>query len=407
MQSLHPYKINAVVDIQVVITSSANGILEVTFAATLNLVYDANGNLVTGDGKYRVYNGFNQLSAIYNGSDSNGRLLEEYEYHPTEERIYLKRIYEAGALKDTISYPTKTFVRIENSSGTYDFTYIRHEGQLVAQLNPDGGKYFIHDDHLGSTSTVTNSTGSVVESTTYTPYGEILSGGTVSRFDYTGKEYSTVVGDYDYNFRKMKPEWAIFTQPDSLLPNVYDPQQLNRYSYARNNPYTYKDENGHEAISFIVVVGLALLIGYLLGAGTEAATQRDTIATGHQSEANQAQIEEAGITEGVSTAIGETVAAAGKVATGNILAFLVGIPSVGEGSSCDDKATACSTTALKQKETQLPQVAYGYLGTSKTEKSVETSTTSGRGRAGGGGSICSATACVPKPETIKTPIKKR
>ena len=52
MQTIHPPSIRLVVKVQIVIT------------LTLNLVYDANGNLVTGDGKYRVYNSFNQLAEI-------------------------------------------------------------------------------------------------------------------------------------------------------------------------------------------------------------------------------------------------------------------------------------------------------------------------------------------------------
>ncbi len=239
--------------------------LPVVHAGTLNLQYDANGNLVTGDGKFRVYNSLDQLAEVRNGSASDGVLLEDYVYHPMEERILYKRVYEAAAVKDTVYYIDENFVRVANSSGSYDFTYVKHEGQLVAQLNPDGTKYFVHGDHLGSTSTVTNSTGSVIESTTYTPYGEILSGGTVSRFDYTGKEYSSVVGDYDYNFRKYNPTWAFFNQPDNLLPNVYDPQQLNRYSYARNNPYRYKDKDGHVADDFLIgITSISLAVTFLL-----------------------------------------------------------------------------------------------------------------------------------------------
>ena len=34
------------------------------FATELNLVYDANGNLLYGDGKYREYNSLNQLVRI-------------------------------------------------------------------------------------------------------------------------------------------------------------------------------------------------------------------------------------------------------------------------------------------------------------------------------------------------------
>jgi hypothetical protein len=52
-----------------------------------------NGNLAIGDGKFRVYNSFNQLSKIYNGSNTTGLLLEEYTYHPIEERILVKKVY--------------------------------------------------------------------------------------------------------------------------------------------------------------------------------------------------------------------------------------------------------------------------------------------------------------------------
>ncbi len=174
--------------------------------------------------------------------------------------ILVKKFYEAGALKETILYPTRTFVRVENSSGTYDYTYVKHEGQLVAQLNPDGTKYFVHGDHEGSTSVITDTSGRMLENTTYTPYGEILSGGAVSRFDSEGKEYSSYVGDYDFNFRKMKPEWGLFTQPDTLIPNIYDPQSLNRYAFEKNNPYRYVDPDGHFLVDLIETINRYLAV---------------------------------------------------------------------------------------------------------------------------------------------------
>jgi len=140
------------------------------------------------------------------------------------------------------------FVRISNSSGTFDTTYIMHEGQKVVEVKYDGAKQFMHDDHLGSTGAITDSVGTVVEQTTYSPFGEIVSGGEMSRFDYTGKEYDSLVRDYDFNARKYKAEWGLFLQPDRNLPVIYDPQQLNRYSYARNNPYNYVDPTGKAAI---------------------------------------------------------------------------------------------------------------------------------------------------------------
>ncbi|MDP3698089.1 MAG: hypothetical protein Q8R47_00730 [Nanoarchaeota archaeon] len=42
--------------------------------------------------------------------------------------------------------------------------------------------------------------------------------------------------------------FAMFTQPDPTLPDLYDPQQLNRYAYARNSPYNYVDPDGKAAV---------------------------------------------------------------------------------------------------------------------------------------------------------------
>jgi len=39
---------------------------------------------------------------------------------------------------------------------------------------------------------------------------------------------------------------ARFIHPDQNIPNLYNPQSLNRYSYVLNNPYNYVDPTGEE-----------------------------------------------------------------------------------------------------------------------------------------------------------------
>ncbi|MBN1232083.1 MAG: hypothetical protein JXA60_01845 [Candidatus Coatesbacteria bacterium] len=84
-----------------------------------------------------------------------------------------------------------------------------------------------------------------IPNNTYKPFGSVVEGGEAIRYGYEGKEYDSLVGDTDFHFRKYKPGWDIYLQPDTLIQNVYDPQLLNRYSFERNNPYKYTDEDGH------------------------------------------------------------------------------------------------------------------------------------------------------------------
>ena len=244
--------------------------LPVCFAEELNLIYDANGNLITGDGKYREYNSLNQLYRVYNGSDSSADLLQEYVYDPVEERILIKKTFNPDlSVKEKVIYVSQNFIQVHNDSGIYNITYVYHEGQLIAQ-EINGVKQFIHSDHLGSSTVVTDANGTVLENTSYSPYGEILEGGSVSRLDYEGKEFDSVVGDYDFHFRKFNPSWGVFTQPDTLIQNVYDPQSLNHYMFERGNPYKYQDKDGHafllddgailSAIAIAVISGVAIYL---------------------------------------------------------------------------------------------------------------------------------------------------
>jgi RHS repeat-associated protein len=233
----------------------------ITFAAELRLTYDANGNLVTGDGKYRVYNSLNQLSAVYNGTSTNGTLLETYVFHPTEERVLKKVSYNGdGRARETTYYISQTFITIINASGRYDFAYIYHNGQLVAQrLN--GSTLYIAPDAKGSTSVVMNASGAVLERDFTTPFGAPLNS-SIIRYGYEGKEADSLVGDTDFHARKYKADWGIFSSPDSLLPNVYDPQKLNHYSFERNSPLNRVDGNGHSDWSAIANSRAALYSVY-------------------------------------------------------------------------------------------------------------------------------------------------
>ena len=52
-------------------------------------------------------------------------------------------------------------------------------------------------------------------------------------------------GIMDYKARFYSPCIMQFHQPDTLIPEPYNPQSYNRYSYGLNNPSRYTDPSGH------------------------------------------------------------------------------------------------------------------------------------------------------------------
>ncbi len=237
MKTLHPKTI-------VLIFSIVS--LPVCFSAEVSLTYDANGNLVTGDGFYREYNSLNQLSRI-RLLNSTGIVLETYVYDPVEEKVLLKNVsYTNGTWKETVYYWFDEYVEVNNASGWFNFTYVEQDGVRVAELRGNI-PYYILDDHLGSSTVITNASGAVIENTSYTPFGTIISGGTQSRYDYTGQEFDSVIGDYDYHARRYKSDWGKLTSADKIV-HPYEPQSLNHYSYVENNPYKFHDPDGKDLV---------------------------------------------------------------------------------------------------------------------------------------------------------------
>ncbi|MBN2052440.1 hypothetical protein JW756_02970, partial [Candidatus Woesearchaeota archaeon] len=126
-----------------------------------------------------------------------------------------------------------------------------------------------------------------IENTSYSPLGEVLTGGNQTRYDYEGKESDSVIGDTDFNARRYKPDLGIFEQPDTLIQNVYDPQSLNRYMFERGNPYKNKDETGHfwqipviSGILFALYGGIGETVTQITITGRVYSWQRIASATG-------------------------------------------------------------------------------------------------------------------------------
>lgn len=213
---------------------------EVYASTSLTYVYDANGNLINGDGKYYEYNDANQLVKVRHG-DQSGPAIAEYFYDYTGQRV--KKI-EDGLTTYYIGKYYETKVSGDTKTNT---SYFFANGERVAKKDPLGNMYYYHSDHLGGTNVLTDSGGNLVERIKYYPFGEIREGGN-EKYSFTGKEKDRSTDYYYFEARYYNPEFKHFTQADTALPDIYNPQNLNRYSYVVNNPLRFIDPNGHSAI---------------------------------------------------------------------------------------------------------------------------------------------------------------
>jgi len=124
--------------------------------------------------------------------------------------------------------------------------YYYSGGQRIA-LRRDGIVSYLLTDHLGSTRVTTDAAGAQAAEMKYYPFGATRynSGGQKTTYRFTGQRFGPGGGGlYDYGARWYDSTIGRFIQADSIVPNLANPQSLNRYSYVRNNPTVYIDPTG-------------------------------------------------------------------------------------------------------------------------------------------------------------------
>jgi len=124
--------------------------------------------------------------------------------------------------------------------------YYSAGGQRIA-MREDGALYWLMTDHLGSTAATVTETGMLASELRYKAFGETryAAGEVASSFRYTGQREESDIGLYYYRARWYDPALGRFTSADSTVPQVNNPQSLNRYAYVINNPLRYIDPSGH------------------------------------------------------------------------------------------------------------------------------------------------------------------
>ena len=233
----------------------------------LNYTYDLCGNMLTRGSQALVYNPENRLiaSAVSNqvttfGYDADGN-----------------RLWKQGAPTNTLQ------VWIEGNYEEKDGKILFHISagkRLVCTFDASNtvSEYYI-PDHLHSAEIMANASGGLYQHYEYTAYGNSRYTYSTTAFPitrrYTSQAFDEETGLYYYGSRYYDPVIGRFIQPDTLIPNPFDPQAYDRYAYARDNPLFYVDPSGHGPVD---VVGDALFNTGTFKSSYELMTMPDSTA---------------------------------------------------------------------------------------------------------------------------------
>jgi RHS repeat-associated protein len=196
-----------------------------------------------------------------------------------------------GLTTDSFTYgkttKTSTFVydstgaRVKKTVGSsstiylgkdYDVTsslstkYIFLGDRRISTKDSTGKLEFIHDDHISSSNIITDASGNQTGMLEYTPYGSTAShtGTADPKHKFTGQEEDGGSGLYYYGARYYDPTLGRFITADPTIQHPADPQDFNRYAYARNNPIVYNDPTGLGFWSTVLAI-VGAVIGAVVG----------------------------------------------------------------------------------------------------------------------------------------------
>jgi RHS repeat-associated protein len=233
------------------------GVPDKTFNTNNRIVggsYDAAGNLL-GDGTHAY--GYDAEDRITTVDGAAG----VYRYDGEGQRVR-KEFASGDRLRLVYDVAGRLVSEFSSVDGAIKKEYVYGAEGLLATIEPGAnGARYVTPDHLGTPRVATNSAGAVASRHDYAAFGGELfagMGGRSTAMGYPGasdglrQKFTAYERDaetgLDYaQARHYACAQGRFTSSDPLLINserLLDPQLLNLYAYARNNPLKFTDPTG-------------------------------------------------------------------------------------------------------------------------------------------------------------------
>lgn len=221
--------------------------------------YDNNGNILSDGHRQFTYHSFDKINTIQlNGNHSQYRYnphqnvmtrsdkrLDNNDQWKTYQTHYISQLYQKEQ-----RYQGDT---LEQTRHRYLLDNIIVERDEFPAHPSEENILYQHSDHQGSTLTVTNQTGQVVDQYFYTAFGQPMkiNNGSLSHVSvpmarsYTTHEALPTLDVIQMGGRIYDPNLNRFLQADPSIQAPHNIQNYNRFSYVLNNPLRYTDPSGY------------------------------------------------------------------------------------------------------------------------------------------------------------------
>jgi RHS repeat-associated protein len=211
--------------------------------AVTTLGYDVQGNLGNKNGTTYTFDYGNRLrstAGLTYRYDAEGRRVHQdnagtqlkYSYYAKDGRLLWQRDEVASKRISNVYF-----------AGSLVAEYSRPIGSGTVTVN------YLHTDALGSPIAKTNSAGAVIETSEYEPYGKLLNRANDDRAGYTGHVMDAASGLTYMQQRYYDSQIGRFLSVDPVTAYSNPVGAFNRYWYANNNPYRFRDPDGRQSRS--------------------------------------------------------------------------------------------------------------------------------------------------------------
>ncbi len=214
--------------------SYAPGTNKLTGAGGTSFGYDNNGNTTSQAGRSYTYNQNQRLIQVVDGS-----MTANYTFNGSGLRV--KKI--VNGVITVFHYDQRgQLIAESNNSGATTAEYVYLNRAPLAKIE-GANVYYYATDHLGTPQKMTDSTGAVVWSADYKPFGEatITVSTITNNLRYTGQYFDAETGlIYNY-FRDLDPGRGQYIEADPL---GLEKGKNHLYVYVKNNPIRFTDPKG-------------------------------------------------------------------------------------------------------------------------------------------------------------------